>query len=147
MKKLARFFLRPYEEKKLIAQAMFWVIFFRACLSLLPYKLLRKFAPFDNQNHGDDVEVDWDVVRNVVRSVRVCSRYIPSASCLTQALATRSILLSKGQTCYLKIGVGRDDDDNFIAHAWIESNGRIIIGKSADIYRYTSLSGSKRQAV
>ena len=51
------------------------------------------------------------------------------ASCLTQALATRTLLNLKGQKSHLKIGVDKDKKENFEAHAWIEKEGKIIIGK------------------
>lgn len=131
----------------MVIQTMFWVIFFRLCLWTLPYKGLKKILRFEDGGAQENHPADWFVIKNVVATVRACSRYVPRATCLTQALAARAMLRSKGQDSRLRIGVGRDEDDNFIAHAWVESGGKVVIGKSIDLYRYTMLSNGQKQTV
>lgn len=143
MKKLYNFFYFPLWKKKLIAQSLFWVILYRLCLWCMPYKMLKKIIPFENLRQKKDAKLDWNEVKNVVDAIRLCSYYVPYATCLTQALATRTILRSRGQSSQLRIGVGRDENNEFIAHAWIESDGKIIIGKSANMYRYSMMSDNK----
>lgn len=60
------------------------------------------------------------------------ARLIPQASCLTQALALQSVLSSCGEICSLVLGVDKSSKPgakiNFEAHAWIEWQGRVLIG-------------------
>jgi hypothetical protein len=61
-------------------------------------------------------------------AVRVVARRIPYASCLTQALSTQALLARDGCESDLRIGVGRDPNGSVCAHAWLELQGRVIIG-------------------
>ena len=76
-------------------------------------------------------------------SVRRVSRYVPAASCLTQALATQVLLGRRGQVSSLRIGVTRSAEGELKAHAWLESNGEIIIGRVKDPLRYAVLNSLK----
>lgn len=68
------------------------------------------------------------------------SRFVPGASCLTQALAVQTLLGMRNQRSDLKIGVGKNKEDEFVAHAWIEIGERIVIGKLADLHSYSVMS-------
>jgi len=61
-------------------------------------------------------------------AVRVASRRIPGASCLTQALALQWLLARAGQSARIHIGVAKQGARGFEAHAWLESGGEILIG-------------------
>ena len=78
------------------------------------------------------------VVRTAA-SVRRVSRYVPAATCLTQALATQFLLTRQGQVSSLRIGVTKTEAGEFKAHAWLESEGKIIIGGVEGSRRYTVL--------
>jgi hypothetical protein len=69
-------------------------------------------------------------------AVRSAARFVPAASCLTQAIAAQVLLAFHGEKTCLRIGVAKDEKGEFKAHAWIESQNRIIIGgtSSAEIY-------------
>lgn len=84
---------------------------------------------------------DDPVVMEIVRAVRFASEYVPRASCLTQALAARKLLSKYGQGAELKLGVTKNEG-NFEAHAWLEIDGRIVLGKQRVHSRYAVL-GSK----
>lgn len=55
-------------------------------------------------------------------------RVVPGATCLPQALTAESLLLRSGLPSQLHIGVRKAADDGLEAHAWVESDGRIVIG-------------------
>jgi transglutaminase superfamily protein len=90
-------------------------------------------------------EADQMSIRRVTWSVRTISRWVPAASCLTQALATQALLASLGQRAYLRIAVARGKEEQLQAHAWVESQGRIVIGHLADLSRFTVLSPSREK--
>ena len=63
----------------------------------------------------------------IVWSIEAASRRIPRASCLTQAIATQILFRRHGYGSRLCLGVA-PDAGSFRAHAWIERNGKIVIG-------------------
>jgi hypothetical protein len=60
-------------------------------------------------------------------TVAAVSGYVPGASCLTQALATRALLAEEGHASTLRLGMARIDG-RLQAHAWLESDGTIVVG-------------------
>jgi hypothetical protein len=69
----------------------------------------------------------------------IAKRVLPDRPCLTQALALLLLLRRQGYTAELRIGVRPSEDKHLDAHAWIESEGRILIGRTADLSEYTPL--------
>jgi Transglutaminase-like superfamily len=69
---------------------------------------------------------------HLARDVRVVSSYVPRATCLTQALAGRILLTHYGYPAIVHVGVTRAEGagNTFHAHAWLESDGKVIIGES-----------------
>jgi hypothetical protein len=70
-------------------------------------------------------------------AVRAVSSYVPSATCLTQALALHILLRQEGLPSKIRIGVTRDAG-HFEAHAWVESQERVVIGDSG-LRRYAPI--------
>jgi hypothetical protein len=60
--------------------------------------------------------------------VRAASRYVPHATCLTQALAGQRVLAASGYESRVEIGVSKDEHRRFRAHAWVVCSGDIVIG-------------------
>jgi len=71
--------------------------------------------------------------------VSFVSRFVPFATCLPQALAAMFLIRSRGQYSDLKIGVAKGEGKDFRAHAWLETNGRIIIGEVPSNWQYKVL--------
>lgn len=139
MRRLYRFFLLPYQEKKLLTRALFLIVIVRIGLWLVPFRLLERWLTLADAPNIGEKDPDWVTVKSVVRSVRSCSLYVPYATCLTQALATRVLLRMDGQNSSLKIGVEKDRNEKFGAHAWIEVDGRIVMGKHPHHHRFAVL--------
>jgi hypothetical protein len=82
---------------------------------------------------------DPHFIRRVARAMRLTSRLVPGATCLTQALAAQILLGQRGYHLQLRIGVAKDGGGRLEAHAWLESQGMVVIGQSADPSRFTPL--------
>ena len=141
MKRLFRFFTLPVREKKLHTEALLLVWLVRMSLWLLPFRQVERILSFVVVSALVKEDADWVVIRSVASSIRNSSRYVPYASCLTQALATRTLLRLRGQVSELKIGVDKNEG-KFAAHAWLEADGRIIIGRQPEHHRYFVLRPS-----
>lgn len=61
-------------------------------------------------------------------AVNRASRFVPRATCLTQALAASFLMQRRGIRCSLKIGVAKGAGNQFQAHAWLDLEGRVILG-------------------
>jgi hypothetical protein len=78
-----------------------------------------------------------DVAR-LERTIRIASRLIPSATCLTQALALTDLLSRNGHDSTLRIGVA-NDGGRFAAHAWVECGGAPLLNTAIGVARYAGL--------
>lgn len=76
----------------------------------------------------------------IVWAVKTASGYVPSATCLTQAMAARVLLSVYGYGADLRIGVARESH-RLKAHAWLEKEGRVLIGGSICDYRTLPVDG------
>ena len=105
-------------------------------MELFPFstlkKLLTRFRPVLGKLEREFSEEE------LVWSVAVVSRYIPKATCLAQALTTQLLLQQAGYKACLHIGIADGERGRFEAHAWVESQGRVLIG-GPDLNKYTHL--------
>jgi hypothetical protein len=143
MGKLVKLIGLPCELKVLVVRSFLWIVIVRLGLLFMKYQKLEQrlvsvSTPRRNSEINDDIGL---YVERVVNSVRECSRFIPGATCLTQALVTRLLLQSAGVTSELKIGVNKTGA-LFEAHAWVEIGGRIVIGKVPRHGRFNVLSSA-----
>jgi hypothetical protein len=60
--------------------------------------------------------------------VTTAARRVPHSTCLTQALAAQWLCAWFGRATTLRIGVAKGNDKPFRAHAWLESEGRVLVG-------------------
>jgi len=76
--------------------------------------------------------------QRIAWAVKVASHYVPGAqTCLPRALATQFLMVKHGYPAELRLGVTRDDQE-FKAHAWVVSDGEVVIGGS-DVKRFVLL--------
>jgi hypothetical protein len=96
----------------------------RLTLKLLPFARVRRLL---TPRPGSPVhsEISRDAVRWAVHHAQ---RVIPDATCLPQAVAAEALLTRGGHPVQLRIGVTKRENSEFIAHAWAESRGRIVVG-------------------
>ncbi len=59
---------------------------------------------------------------------------VPGATCLVRALAAQALMARYGFVAHLRLGVARDQMGVFGAHAWLEYDGRVILGEDERRY-------------
>jgi hypothetical protein len=64
----------------------------------------------------------------LARMVRVASRFVPFASCLTQAQAAQILLAWRGVASTVCLGVRETATGALEAHAWLLVDGRLVLG-------------------
>jgi hypothetical protein len=141
MARLSKFLGLRSADRGLLLKTMLLVWIVRLGLWLLPFHLMRQLLAklalksASSHNGGRDLE-DRDIW-----AVTVACRYVPLATCLTQALVTKVLLGRHGHHATVRIGVACSDGGELQAHAWVESNGRVVIGGSeSSLKRYTPLA-------
>ncbi len=131
-----KFFALPRAKQSSLLKAILLLWVCRLGLWLLPFKTLRtlltKISVFSKRRPAKVDTIIW--------AVAVGSRYVFGASCLTQALAGQVLLHQHNAPALLRIGVAKNERGAFQAHAWVERQGRILIGNSPQLSRYTPLS-------
>jgi len=75
-------------------------------------------------------------LRRVAWGVAAAARFVPRASCLTQALAGQYLLARQGNASKIRIGIERDTGTQLKAHAWLMSGDQIVLGGSIDRFAH-----------
>ena len=127
-------------DRRLLIKAALLVGAVRLGLWLLPFQVVlrmleipkRKIAELPKANPAAPLD-------RYIWAVKAASQYVPAATCLTQALATQTLLTKSGYRADLRIGVLKTKEGQLEAHAWVESGGKIVIGDLPDLARYSAL--------
>lgn len=134
MTSLKRFARLSPAEQRLLLQATFLVGSIRIGLWLLPFAVVRRIAL-----RAGGKSTAAHPVNHLVWAVKAICRRLPGATCLTQAMAAQVLLARSGHHSRLQIGVAKDEQYGFQAHAWLITDGRILIGES-EADRYTPIA-------
>jgi hypothetical protein len=146
-KRMAFAFLQlPCKEKQLLAKAMLILWAVRIALWTLPFRTLYRSIVEHEGSHKSPSDKchDDSSAHKIVWAVRSASMFVPRASCLTQALAAQILLSDSGYYADLRIGVARSGTsgtDPLTAHAWLEKDGKVILGGPMCDYKPLSLEG------
>ena len=134
---LAKFLALRSSDKLFLLYCVPVVAATRLGLSLLSYRTLKRWLPRDT----GATSAGNDEVHRVSWGVRNAARVVPGASCLTQALSAQYLLARAGHRSQIQVGVAQDAKGQVLAHAWLISNGRVVVGGSSrDIQRYKFLA-------
>lgn len=100
---------------------LLWLFPFKRLVWLIERTALRsaRVAPV-RLREDTHVKIAW--------SVTTAARYVPRATCLTQAMAAHWLFAWFGHPTVLRIGVAKKNDNALRAHAWLESDGRVVVG-------------------
>jgi hypothetical protein len=101
----------------------------RLALWLLPFRLVHRAAAARRRVPSGRCRARATVpAERIVWAVGAASRVVPRSTCLVRALAARRLLGRHGHPSELRLGVARGADGAFEAHAWLEQDGRVLIG-------------------
>lgn len=139
MKRLYKSLCSPSKDRRLLVKSVLLLGMVRLGLWLLPFQTVRRLLTRMRRAIAELQEGDQASIDEVVWAVTAASRYTPAATCLTQALATQVLLSRRGHQASLCIGVARSEQGQFQAHAWVECQGRIVIGGIKALSRFAPL--------
>jgi hypothetical protein len=141
MKKIVKFFALPAPDRALLFQALAAILAMRAGVWTLPFARTRRLADAMSHPMRADSSGARPSPEKIAWAVATASRAVPSGgNCLVRALATGIVLKRYRYPSELKIGVKKPLDGHFGAHAWLESDGHVVIG-DFELDRYVPLGG------
>lgn len=110
-------------------------------LRLLGYQRTRSFLNrWTNSAAHLSHENSEIVAEQVARVVSAASRWtLWPTSCLRQAILLWWFLARRNIPVEIRIGVSGDVAEHFSAHAWVEQNGRVLLGGEHARERYATL--------
>ncbi|HEY9644109.1 MAG TPA: lasso peptide biosynthesis B2 protein [Coleofasciculaceae cyanobacterium] len=117
----------------------------RLGLRVLPFRILLRMIgklghPVGRKSSAAAIAANKVAISKIVWAVEISTRYMPGgAKCLARALTTKVLLDRQGDTPDLRIGVTKGANGALEAHAWIEHQGRVVIGNLRDLSQYIPL--------
>ncbi len=137
--------LRKLKELKLpewfcLIEAALVLALTRASLPIVGLKNVRRLLGPATRGFARTSSLDE---RNILRLLGGASRVCPIGStCLTGALTGQVLVRGAGIETRLCVGVMRDAQNQFQAHAWLERDSRVILGGShEEIGQWIPLGG------
>jgi hypothetical protein len=80
-------------------------------------------------------------IGRILKCVRWASKVVPYASCLTQSVAAKHLLMCYGHGAEMRVGVAKDPQKGLMAHAWLVKDGEVIFGATkSDLQKYKPLA-------
>ncbi len=135
---LRRILALSWRDRWLLTRATLLLAGIRLGLILLPFQRLARVLEHLGRPPRSPPEQDRESIDRIVGAVTVMSHYVPGVKCLERALAAKVLLSARGHPVDLRIGVERGPEQ-LEAHAWLEDDGRVVIGNVEDLGRYTRL--------
>jgi hypothetical protein len=132
-------FRRPLSDLWMILKIFLATLIVRTAIDLLPF---RRVLRYTGQRSGGLVGVPPDQVEKQKRLIvwaadALARRMLPDRPCLTQAIVVKYFFGRRAFPAVLRIGVTRVGQ-KLLAHAWIESEGEIVIGGASSPDTYLS---------
>lgn len=132
MRRIKKLLSLPGEERRLLL---------RSAILLSQTSLTVRAMPFARWRHrlqppAARRQTACYAASQIVWAVGVAARYVPGANCLVQALVAKQLFDEQGLPAEIRLGVHKPEEVGFRAHAWLESEGRIVLGgaESASLY-------------
>ncbi len=138
---LRRFRRLSGTERRLLAEAAATMPCVHAIQQLTPFKRWRTLLELSDSASQPDKQPKRarPSIAQIVWSVRIASRYVPGTyKCLPNAYTAHLLLHRYGYPSQIHVGVARDEQGKVEAHAWLECEGRIVVGELDDMHRFVA---------
>ena len=133
------------KRAQLLSTALLVVSLARLAVALRKSRALERHIGAIQQHSAAPTEPLLHDLREVAWSVSAASRYVPTATCLTQALAGSWLLARRGRTGEVRLSLPVSDSTEFRPHAWLISEGMIVLGGPAATFQRHRLFAAANQ--
>lgn len=121
---LRKFLRLSAADRSLLVHSFLLIGTARLALWVLPFNVVRRLmarrARGSSTRHATTERIGW--------AISAAKRFVPKGNCLPQALAAESLLVRDGHPVEFRIGVVKTGQGGLEAHAWVESDGRLVVG-------------------
>jgi hypothetical protein len=128
MTRLRKFIALAPAERRLVLEAVVSVVAMRLATWTMPFERVRALADrmrFSSRRMGPDKPAR----ERIAWAVNAAGNLVPAGSnCLVRALAAQLMFGRYGYRAELHFGVANPAAGGFKAHAWLESDGAVVIG-------------------
>lgn len=120
-----------WQERCLLIESFCLTGLVRLVILLLPFRWLSKvLGRHMRESPMKEGAAESALARMIGRGIETVSRYTPwESKCLVQAIVGKMMLRQYGIANTLYLGVGRDEGNSLIAHAWLRCGETIITGR------------------
>lgn len=126
-------------DRRLFLSALFLLAVVRIGLSVLPFKNLTKILGKLSRVVRYQHSCPPSLPDRIAWAIEKASAYVPAAKCLCRGLVGQVLLSWHGVSSDLHIGIFKRSESELEAHAWVETDGRVLIGDLEDLSRYVLL--------
>jgi hypothetical protein len=142
--KLRKLLQLSSNDRRMLVSAFWMLAAFRFGLVLFSFDKIRGFLTKLLPDKLDPIEEfifrNQQIISRVVWAVNASNRYLPiSTNCFPRALATHVLLRRRSIPSEIQIGVAHSVEGTLEAHAWVEYQGQIVIGKVENLERFVPL--------
>ena len=141
MDRLRRFLRLPNSDRWLLVKVTCLLGATRVALKLLPFQTVYRYMNRSGQPVRSSNQRSMPDAVRISGAVNKAGRYfLGEDSCFPQALVGEMLLKRSGFPATLRIGVVKDEDGSLHAHAWVERDGKVVIGGPIHrVEKYTPL--------
>lgn len=126
---LSKFLRLSFSKQRFLVEAVLLLTAMRIGLRLLPYRVLRRFLSQSDRTRAVKHFEEDCLKKDVIWAINKGGKFIlRENSCLPLALAGQTLLRLHGFPARLCLGFQKNEDESIRAHAWVESNGQVVIG-------------------
>jgi len=142
MRLLRKFLTLAPVERRLLLKATCLLTVVQVGLGRVPFTMLRRLLTRDARDRNRLAGGHPGFADLVAWAVTAASRRVPGrTTCLSRALTVQALLARSGYPSRLRVGVLRGKQGEVEGHAWVECEGRILIGGTAsEIGQFTPLA-------
>jgi hypothetical protein len=132
MRLIARYRHLSPAERSLFSRALLLLLVTRAGLRILPFRIVRHWMEHFRKSTCLKSVLERRRIAQVAWAIDAASRRLPGTTCLPRAMAAHFLLGRLGQKSDLRLGAALKPDGLLEAHAWVEVEGRVIIGGAVE---------------
>lgn len=135
---------RTSHGKKLFIQTYIVMSLVRLGLLSLPFSRLQSLISQSPKLTWLALTPTQVTINRIALAVYRSSRYQPGKPmCLARALTAAVLMNIYGLPHKIKIGVAKGENGQIKAHAWVKSEGKVVVGNVPELSRYAVMSAQE----
>ncbi len=137
LKRLGKFITLPLQTQWLLFKVAAVLLAIHLSLRFLPFRSVYRFASASQRSIQTRSEKEaFDEGRLIWAITRLSLQLLGQESCLRQALTGLYFFSRAGMRVSLRIGVRKGMGDAVLAHAWIERDGKVLLGGTDNLLNH-----------